>query len=127
MENLDFGRRARERREHLGLSQKAVADLVGISQPAIAKIEGGGATTTTNGFALANALRTSLEWLEFGVEAGKVCPVGWHSLDDVGRAKTEAFISGLLALTPAGRLSDTPDSDRPTGDSRKGKRSTPLG
>ncbi|ASD79133.1 helix-turn-helix transcriptional regulator [Burkholderia gladioli] len=118
MENHEFGRRARERRELLGLSQKAVADLVGISQPAIVKIERGGSTTTTNGFALAAALDTTLEWLEFGVTVEIQGPAGWSRLDEAGKAKTEAFISGLLAQSVD---KHSVDDDRPTGDLRKNK------
>ncbi|HDR9285170.1 TPA: helix-turn-helix domain-containing protein [Burkholderia multivorans] len=114
MENPDFGRRAKERREALELSQKYVAELVGVSQPAIAKIERGGSTTTTNGFALARALQTTLEWLEFGEDVHPI-PPGYDRLDQIGRAKVEAYISGLLAqATP--RLPTAQDEDRPFGD-----------
>ncbi|WP_246795647.1 helix-turn-helix domain-containing protein [Burkholderia perseverans] len=117
MENQEFGLRAKERREALGLSQRQVADQVGISQPAIAKIEAGGSTTTTNGFALAAALRTSLVWLEFGTLDATDAPRGWFLLDEMGRAKTEAFISGLLSVDAAqGSGQATRDTDRPRGD-----------
>ncbi|MBR8434798.1 helix-turn-helix domain-containing protein [Burkholderia cenocepacia] len=114
MENPDFGRRAKERREALELSQKYVAELVGVSQPAIAKIERGGSTTTTNGFALARALRTTLEWLEFG-ENVQPRPNGYDRLDHIGRAKVEAYISGLLAQAVP-QASAAQDEDRPVGD-----------
>ncbi|KVX38901.1 hypothetical protein WT32_07300 [Burkholderia anthina] len=114
MENPEFGRRAKERREALGLSQKHVAELVGVSQPAIAKVERGGSTTTTNGFALARALQTTLEWLEFGDEAQPV-PPGYDQLDEIGRAKVEAYISGLLAQS-APHHPSAQDEDRPFGD-----------
>ncbi|WP_166721394.1 helix-turn-helix domain-containing protein [Burkholderia sp. Tr-862] len=114
MENPEFGRRAKERREALGLSQKHVAELVGVSQPAIAKVERGGSTTTTNGFALARALQTTLEWLEFGDEAQRI-PPGYDQLDELGRAKVEAYISGLLAQS-APRHAPVQDEDRPFGD-----------
>lgn len=99
MENPEFGRRAKERRDALGLSQKHVAERVGVSQPAIAKIEAGGSTTTTRGFALARALETTLEWLEFGSGVVPTIPREWSKLDEIGRAKAEAYISGLLAHT----------------------------
>ncbi|WP_175878871.1 helix-turn-helix domain-containing protein [Burkholderia sp. BCC0097] len=113
MENPEFGRRAKERREALGLSQKHIAELVGVSQPAIAKVERGGSTTTTNGFALARALQTTLEWLEFG-DAAQPVPPGYDRLDDLGRAKVEAYISGLLAQS-APHDSTAQDEDRPIG------------
>lgn len=99
MDTLDFGQRVKARREAMRLSQKAIAERVGVSQPAIAKIEAGGNTSTTVGFALAAALGTTLEWLEFGRENPRT-PVGWELLDDLGRAKVEAYIGGLLAQSP---------------------------
>lgn len=116
MENPEFGRRAKELREALGLAQKTIAERVGISQPAIAKIERGGSTTTTNGFALARALNTTLEWLEFGTEAPARTPLGFDQLDEIGRAKVEAFISGLLARSPEPTWPSGQDEDRPEGD-----------
>ncbi|WP_196484979.1 helix-turn-helix transcriptional regulator [Burkholderia stagnalis] len=117
MENPEFGRRAKERRDALGLSQKQVADQVGVSQPAIAKIEAGGSTTTTRGFALARALQTTLEWLEFGNGSAPSLPLDWNRLDEVGRAKAEAYISGLLAQsTPLHHPTTRVDEDRPAGD-----------
>ncbi|HIC7208579.1 helix-turn-helix domain-containing protein [Burkholderia stabilis] len=117
MENPDFGRRAKELREALGFSQKQIAEQVGISQPAIAKIERGGSTTTTNGFALARALNTTLEWLEFGGATPTPVPLGYDQLDEIGRAKVEAYISGLLAQTdPNFHYEPRRDGDRPSGD-----------
>ncbi|WP_080409079.1 helix-turn-helix transcriptional regulator [Burkholderia ubonensis] len=117
MENPEFGRRAKERRDALGLSQKQVADQVGVSQPAIAKIEAGGSTTTTRGFALARALKTTLEWLEFGEGVAPTLPSEWCQLDAVGRARAEAYISGLLAQSaPTHRSVSHLDEDRPAGD-----------
>ncbi|POR54544.1 helix-turn-helix protein [Paraburkholderia eburnea] len=96
MDNPEFGRRARSRRESLKLSQKALAERVGVSQPAIAKIEAGGSTSTTVGFALAAALETTLEWLEFGDE-WRNAPKGWKSLDSMRRAQVESYIGWLLS------------------------------
>jgi transcriptional regulator with XRE-family HTH domain len=111
MDNPDFGRRARERREALGLPQTAVAELVGISQPAIRKIEKGGSTTTTHGFALARALKTTLEWLEFGDVYASELPAGWEKLDALGRAKVGAYIEGLLAQASIDSDPNRHDSD----------------
>lgn len=115
MENPEFGRRVKARRGALGLSQKHVAELVGVSQPAIAKVERGGSTTTTNGFALAQALQTTLEWLEFGGEFAHPSPPGYDQLDELGRAKVEAYISGLLGRSMSQRFR-AEDEDRPCGD-----------
>ncbi|WP_196488651.1 helix-turn-helix transcriptional regulator [Burkholderia cepacia] len=116
MDNPEFGRRAKELREALGLAQKTIAERVGISQPAIAKIERGGSTTTTNGFALARALNTTLEWLEYGTQTPSRIPTGFDQLDELGRAKVEAFISGLLAQSPESTNRSSQDEDRPEGD-----------
>ncbi|WP_186056525.1 helix-turn-helix domain-containing protein [Burkholderia gladioli] len=113
--NPEFGRRLRERREKLGLSQKELADRVRISQPGIGKIEGGGGTSTTLGLALAAALETTIEWLEFGRHPARLGPPGFDLLDSVGRAKVEAYISGLLAQSNPTHT-ESPDEDRPRGD-----------
>ncbi|MDN8013555.1 hypothetical protein QZN08_03875 [Burkholderia multivorans] len=42
-------------------------------------------------------------------------PIGWARLDELGRAKVEAFISGLLALSEPPR-DEHLDDDRPRGD-----------
>ncbi|PRH10998.1 hypothetical protein [Burkholderia multivorans] len=42
-------------------------------------------------------------------------PIGWARLDELGRAKVEAFISGLLALSEPPR-DEHSDDDRPRGD-----------
>lgn len=67
MTDLDFGFRVRTRRRALGISQGDLAKAVGISQPAIKKIEAGG--NTRHGRKIAVVLRTTLKWLETGVDA----------------------------------------------------------
>lgn len=42
----EFGKRVRERREALGLSQSQLAKAAGTSQPAIARLEAGGTEPT---------------------------------------------------------------------------------
>ncbi|MDR8105575.1 hypothetical protein KPB04_27965 [Burkholderia cenocepacia] len=42
-------------------------------------------------------------------------PAGWERLDEIGRAKVEAFISGLLSQS-APRPAPVQDEDRPFGD-----------
>ena len=42
----EFGRRVRERRQELGLSQAELAGATGTSQPAIARLEAGGTEPT---------------------------------------------------------------------------------
>ncbi|AJY14550.1 hypothetical protein K6W16_13715 [Burkholderia dolosa] len=42
-------------------------------------------------------------------------PAGWERLDEIGRAKVEAFISGLLSQS-APRPAPAQDEDRPFGD-----------
>lgn len=66
MNTLDFASRVKIRREQLKLSQAELARLVGISQVAIRKIEGGG--KTRHGRLLAAALGVSLTYLETGAE-----------------------------------------------------------
>lgn len=49
-----------------GLSQKALGDLIGVSQAAIQKIEVGKASQTTKIVELSNALHVRPEWLANG-------------------------------------------------------------
>lgn len=58
--------RLKEARTLRGLTQKALADLVGVSQAAIQKIETGKASQTTKIIELANALNVRPEWLSNG-------------------------------------------------------------
>lgn len=58
--------RLKEARTLRGLTQKALGDLVGVSQAAIQKIETGKANQTTKLVELANALKVKPEWLSSG-------------------------------------------------------------
>lgn len=58
--------RLKEARTLRGLTQKALGDLVGVSQAAIQKIETGKANQTTKLVDLANALKVTPEWLSSG-------------------------------------------------------------
>ena len=59
--------RLKEARLARGLTQKALGDLVGVSQAAIQKIETGKANQTTKIVEIANALGVRAEWLSPGV------------------------------------------------------------
>lgn len=58
--------RLKEARKMRGLTQKALGDLVGVSQAAIQKIEVGKALQTTKIIDISNALRVRPEWLDSG-------------------------------------------------------------
>lgn len=58
--------RLKEARKMRGLTQKALGDLIGVSQAAIQKIETGRANQTTKLVELANALKVKPEWLSSG-------------------------------------------------------------
>lgn len=64
--------RLKEARLSRGLTQKGLADLVGISQAAIQKIEGGKAHQTTKILEIAKALGVSPEWLNSGNTPAKI-------------------------------------------------------
>jgi len=61
-----LGQRVRDARQELGLSQQALADLAGLKQPDISKIELGHMLSTTGMARLAAALKVSASWLETG-------------------------------------------------------------
>lgn len=58
--------RLKEARSARGLTQKALGDLVGVSQAAIQKIETGKANQTTKLVDIANALGVMPDWLSSG-------------------------------------------------------------
>ena len=58
--------RLKEERAARGLTQKALGDLVGVSQAAIQKIETGNASQTTKLVEIANALGVMPDWLSSG-------------------------------------------------------------
>lgn len=58
--------RLKEARAARGLTQKALGDLVGVSQAAIQKIETGKASQTTKLVEIANALGVMPDWLSSG-------------------------------------------------------------
>ncbi|NMV37218.1 helix-turn-helix domain-containing protein [Ralstonia insidiosa] len=65
--SIAMGKRVRERRDLLKMSQRELADRIGCSQPMIKKIEAG--SKTALGLKLAEALGTTLEYLERGHES----------------------------------------------------------
>lgn len=83
--------RLKEARSTRGLTQKALGDLVGVSQAAIQKIETGKANQTTKLVEIANALGVAPDWLSSGEGAmhnGAKYPVAAlsaHSASDVFR------------------------------------------
>jgi phage repressor protein C with HTH and peptisase S24 domain len=61
-----LGERLAKRREQLGLSQKALAEKVGVSQQSINKIETGQTRSPRNLEKLAESLSVTSQWLLFG-------------------------------------------------------------
>lgn len=64
-----LGERVKARRNELGITQKELGDLVGVSQNSITKIENGGNTTFIT--ELASALGVDVMWLSTGVSDHK--------------------------------------------------------
>ena len=68
---MNLGERIKSRREALGLSQKDLADQVGVSAAMICWLERGTKSPSLQlGFQLAEVLGTNVEWL-LGVEGAK--------------------------------------------------------
>jgi transcriptional regulator with XRE-family HTH domain len=71
----EFGRRVRERRKELGLSQEKLADFSGYSQTNIGWIEKGSAKRPqSQALALAEALKTTADWLLWEIGPKDVGP-----------------------------------------------------
>ncbi|MHA0917141.1 XRE family transcriptional regulator [Kosakonia cowanii] len=66
MKMKTLAERLKYARKHRGLTQSALAELIGVSQAAIQKIESGKAYQTTKLVDLANALKVKPEWLGSG-------------------------------------------------------------
>lgn len=72
MMKTTLAERLKEARSAQGLTQKALGELVGVSQAAIQKIETGKAEQTTKLVDIARALKVRPEWLGSGLGAMKV-------------------------------------------------------
>ncbi len=72
MMKTTLAERLKEARSARGLTQKALGELVGVSQAAIQKIETGKAEQTTKLVDIARALKVRPEWLGSGLGAMKV-------------------------------------------------------
>jgi len=90
--------RLKEARAARGLTQKALGDLVGVSQAAIQKIETGKASQTTKLVEIANALGVMPEWLSSG--EGVMLNDGRKSgADLLTNAVSDVFRVDVLDLT----------------------------
>ncbi|EMJ5171315.1 helix-turn-helix transcriptional regulator [Klebsiella aerogenes] len=90
--------RLKEARSKRGLTQKALGELVGVSQAAIQKIETGKANQTTKLVEIANALGVQPEWLSSG--EGVMNTGGEHSAQIQSRnSASDTFRVDVLDLT----------------------------
>jgi molybdate-binding protein/DNA-binding XRE family transcriptional regulator len=96
--------RIRERREELGLSQEALADLVGVSRQAIIAIEGGRQVPSTLlGLRLARALRTQVDRL-FSLSAGEGLSARLAPLPDERRGAAGGKAGGGASRVVVGEV-----------------------
>lgn len=63
---MALGKRVKQRRLHLGYSQEELAKMVGVTQSAIQALEQRDSKSSRNASKLANALQTTVSWLEEG-------------------------------------------------------------
>jgi transcriptional regulator with XRE-family HTH domain len=92
METL--AKRARGRRLELGLNQATLAEMSGLKQSDISKIENGLILKTTGLVALAKALRCEPQWLATGegdMVSANVWPFALLTPDDVRRLSPKAL------------------------------------
>lgn len=80
---MSFNERVRQRRLELGLSQAELGRLAGVPQSTIGQIENGRNKSSTKILELANALRTTVEYLVNGEKSGargvsNVAATGYH-------------------------------------------------
>ncbi|MCX4026623.1 helix-turn-helix domain-containing protein [Endozoicomonas sp. SM1973] len=93
-----IGKRLKQAREHLGLTQEELAELVSISQTAIYKIEDGITQQPRSTKKLAKALSVSPEWLQYGINP----PFWLESAIDQSAPYREKGLCPLISWVQAG-------------------------
>ena len=71
-----LGRRIAQRREEIGLTQKQLADLAGVSQPTISALEQDKSIATRSVGSIASALKVNALWLQEGLGDPQVRAAG---------------------------------------------------
>jgi len=64
---VSIGERIKKRRKHLGLTQAALSEMIGIAQQSLQSIESGKIEKPRKIIELADALETTPEYLQFGI------------------------------------------------------------
>ena len=64
---MSIGERIKKRRKHLGLTQAALSEMIGIAQQSLQSIESGKIEKPRKIIELADALETTPEYLQFGI------------------------------------------------------------
>lgn len=70
-----IGKRVKERREELGISQTVLAKRIGVSGPSLSQLESGKIKRSRRMAKLASVLKVTPEWLEGTSEEKPVAPV----------------------------------------------------
>ncbi len=68
---MSIGERIKKRRKHLGLTQAALSEMIGIAQQSLQSIESGKIEKPRKIIELADALETTPEYLQFGIGEGE--------------------------------------------------------
>lgn len=71
---MDISDRVKQRRKELGLSQERLAELLHVKQPSIQKLEKGRVRNPKYLKRLAMILKTTQEWLQFGIGSDIIQP-----------------------------------------------------
>ena len=93
---MSIGERIKKRRKELGLTQAALSEIIGIAQQSLQSIESGKIEKPRKIIALAKALETTPEFLQFGV----------GELDNAEVTKTVTNKLPLISWVQAGAWSD---------------------
>jgi len=84
-----IGKRVKERREELGMSQSVLAKRIGVSGPSLSQLESGKIKRSRRINKLAAALKVTPEWLEGGAEEARpAAPADASAVKPVPAAKT---------------------------------------
>lgn len=85
-----IGKRVKERREELGISQTVLAKRIGVSGPSLSQLESGKIKRSRRMAKLASVLKVTPEWLEGNSEEKPAVPAGVSKANGTAKSRRAA-------------------------------------
>lgn len=101
---MSLGQRIKTAREARKMSQKALAQIVGIEQPSIAAIESGKAKGTKHILAIANALQQDPDWLQSGKGRMRTVEQSTGNLVEPSQSPNKASVVSVRAVNDVSKV-----------------------